>query len=248
MSLLARQRALRDHILAAEPDGVEGVAPGAARGLAVYRHAYRAQLAACLRETFEKTHAWLGDEAFNTACEAHIVAHPPHSWTLDDYGDGFDQTLRELYPNDPEVGELAWLDWTLSRAFSGPDADTVSAEALAAVDWDRAVLRLAPTLAVAEARSNAAAIWSAMAEDGTPPAATVLPRPAAVRVWRIGLSPQFRTIEDLERRALELARDGVSFADLCDQLADQNDSGHVAQVLGAMLGGWLRDGLIVAVD
>lgn len=218
-----------------------------ARGLAVYRNAYRAQLAACLRDTFEKTHAWLGDNAFDSACQAHIADHAPHSWTLGDYGEGFEDTLRRLYPKDPEVIELAWLDWALSRAFDGPDADPITPEALSAVDWDRAVLHFVPTLIVGEVTTNAGAIWSGLAEGATPPSATLLPRPATIRVWRLGLSPQFQTVENLERDALVLALNGASFAELCDLLTPTADNGQAVQALGAVLGTWLQHGLITAV-
>lgn len=244
MSLLALQRTLRDQILAVEPDGVP---LGAERGLAVYRHAYRAQLAACLRETFAKTHAWLGDAAFDAASQHHIVDHTPHSWTLGDYGEGFEHTLGRLYPQDPEVIELAWLDWGLSKAFDGPDAAPISPEALAAVDWDRAVLHFVPTLIMGEVRSNAGAIWSALAEGAGPPPAAVLPRNAALRIWRLDLSPQFRTIDSLERQALDLALSGASFAEVCDRLAHQGDDDQAAPALGAMLGRWLQDGLITSI-
>lgn len=242
MSLLALQRALRDQILAVEP---EGVPAGSERGLAVYRHAYRAQLTACLRETFEKTHAWLGDEAFDAACQDHIADHVPHSWTLGDYGEGFDDTLRRRYPRDDEVAELTALEWGLARAFDGPDGDRISQEALAQVDWERAVLLFVPTLVVREAKTNAGAIWSAIAEGATPPPAVALPQTGGTRIWRLGLSPQFRTIDALERAALDLALAGASFAAVCEQLAG-DDGGQSVEALGAILGGWLQDGLITA--
>lgn len=244
MSLLTLQRAMRDQILAAE---LNGIAVGSEAGLRVYRHAYRAQLVACLRDTFGKTHAWLGDHAFDAACQAHIIDHTPHSWTLGDYGEGFDHTLGRLYPGDPEVVELAWLDWGLSKAFDGADAPPIAPEALTAVDWDRAILHFAPTLIVGEARTNAAAIWSAIAEGVTPPPAAVLPQPAALRIWRLDLSPQFRTIDSLEHQALERARAGASFAEVCDHLAHRGEDDEAAQALGSILGGWLQDGLITSI-
>lgn len=244
MSLLALQSALRDQILAVEP---EGVTADQERGVAVYRHAYRAQLSASLRETFAKTHAWLGDDAFDAACQAHIAEHTPHSWTLGDYGEGFEHTLRTLYPNDPEVVELAWLDWGLSRAFDGPDADPITSEALSVVDWDHADLHFLPTLVVGEVTTNAGAIWSAVAEGATPPPASLLSQPAAIRIWRAGLSPQFQTVDALEREALALALNGASFAEMCEQLTPPDDDGQAAQALGAVLGAWLRCGLITSV-
>src|SRR5579859_561431 len=72
MSLLAIQRSFRDHILAGIDVAFDPIKPEAMRGLAVYRHAYRAQLVACLRDTFEITWAWLGDESFDRAAYLHV--------------------------------------------------------------------------------------------------------------------------------------------------------------------------------
>lgn len=241
MSLLDTQRGFRDHILA----GTDAPLPGAPeRGLAVYRHAYRAQLIASLRDTFEKTWAWLGDEAFDKAARHHVEHHAPKSWTLNEYGADFVQSLRALYPGDPEVAELAWLDWTLRRAFDGPDADAIKPEALAQVDWDNAVLIFVPTLTMGEVATNCAAIWGVLAEEKTPPAAERLAAPATIRVWRSGLTPKYRTIENFEQRALTLAMAGSSFADLCALLVEAGDTDRAAQNVGAVLALWLQDGLI----
>jgi len=244
MSLLDTQRGFRDHILA----GTDAPLPGAPeRGLAVYRHAYRAQLIASLRDTFEKTWAWLGDEAFDKAARHHVESHAPGSWTLNEYGRDFVQTLRDLYPGDPEVAELAWLDWTLRRAFDGPDAEAVKPELLAEVDWDKAVLIFVPTLTMGEVTTNSAAIWGSLADEKAPPAAERLAAPASIRIWRSGLTPKYRTIENFERRALTLAMAGSSFADLCALLVEDGDADRTAQDVGAVLAIWLQDGLISAV-
>lgn len=243
MSLMALQSGFRDCLLGAG-DTPPGLSGRAGPGVAVYHHAYRAQLVACLRDTFERTWAWLGDEAFDAAALRHIESHPPRSWTLADYGADFPGGLRRGYPGDPEVAELAWLDWALRRAFDGPNAEPIAAEALASVDWDAAVLHFTPTLTIGEATTNCAAIWTALAEGETPPAAERLPLPGGLRVWRVGLSPQYRTIEAFELEALELALEGVSFGRLCETLAQGADNDGAAARLGSLLVAWLRDGLI----
>lgn len=247
MSLLAIQRGLRDHILAGGGDRPTGVGVNGEAGLAVYRHAYRAQLVACLRDTFEHTWSWLGDDGFDAAALSHIAARPPGGWTLDAYGEDFSQTLAGLYPDDPEVAELAWLDWSLRRAFDGPNADPITAEALARVDWESAVLTFSPTLTISAVATNSAAIWGALAEGQAPPAVERLPAPAAIRVWRQGLSPQYRTIDAFEQRALAMALDGCGFARLCEQLAGPDDAERVIARMGGLLGAWLHDGLICDV-
>ena len=152
-------------------DIMASVRPAAMRGLAVYHYAYRASLVAALRDTFERTHAWLGDAQFDAAAHAHIAAVPPQSWTMSDFGLDFDTTLDRLYPDDPEVAELGWLDWSMRRAFDGLDAPVLDPASLGAIDWDAARFLLAPTLVLGKVTTNAPALWNALAgTDATPPA------------------------------------------------------------------------------
>jgi len=246
VSLLAIQRAFRDHLLAGADVPLEGVAVGAMRGLPVYRHTYRAQLVASLRNTFEKTWAWLGDEAFDRAVTRHVDGHSPASWTLNVYGGNFPQTLRDLFPGELEVAELAWLEWALRRAFDGPNAKPLGADALARIDWDSARLSFLPTLVLGEVATNAPAIWSALNRGERPPPAERAGT-AAVRVWRADLSPKYRSIEDFERRALLLALAGKRFPDLCDCLAGEDDHEVAVQRIGALLASWIQDGLIIGI-
>src|SRR5271168_673386 len=138
MRILQIQRALSAYLVDEPTDVMQYVGGDAVPGLAVYHHAYRAQLVECLRDTFERVWAWLGDDAFDTAARRYIGARPPRSWTLSDYGVDFAEKLSELYDNDPEVAELAALDWNLRRAFDGYDAAPLDPADLADVDWDRA--------------------------------------------------------------------------------------------------------------
>jgi len=243
--MLARlQEQFRDHLL----DRPSDIAAEIEGDLAVYHHAYRAQLLNCLRDTFEKTWSWLGDDGFEAAARAHIEAHPPSAWTLNVYGEGFDRTLAGLYPDDPEVSELARLEWTLRRAFDGPDADPVEQAALASVDWDQAVLYFVPTLRLGTVTTNCAALWSALAAGDAPPPAERLPAPCGLRVWRQGLSVQFRSLDPAEERALRLALGGADFPELCGVLAaDLGEQDGPAEI-GRILSLWLQDGMIAEIS
>jgi len=228
-----------------QPSAIEAEVAG---DIDVYHHAYRAQLLNCLRDTFEKSWSWLGDEAFEAAACAHIEAHPPHAWTLNVYGEGFDQTLAGLHPDDPEIAELAWLEWTLRRAFDGPDGDSVDPGDLAAIDWDNAVLHLVPTLRLGTVTTNCAALWSALAESETPPAAERLPGPNDIRVWRHGLSAKFRSVDPIEERALRLVLGGADFAELCAVLAAELGDERGTAEIGRILGLWLQEGVLAAIS
>ncbi|MGY4396826.1 hypothetical protein ACVWZA_002011 [Sphingomonas sp. UYAg733] len=237
MSLAMLQRAFGQ-------DLVRDLDPGEGPGFRVYHNAYRAQLADCLAETFEQARAWLGDAAFMDAARDHIEHTPPSGWTLGVYGDGFDRTLARLYPDDPEVAELAWLEWALGRAFEGRDAVALAADKLADTDWDRAILNFVPTLCLGHARTNAGAIWSSLSSGDAPPPAIVLPEPGAMLVWRQEFMPCFRSIEMIEHGALAMMSGGATFAAMCGTLVEtQGETAGVATA-GAMLGQWLADGLI----
>lgn len=247
MTLLAMQRDFRA-FLTDQSDAFAGrVEQDAKAGLAIYHNAYRVQLLDCLRETFEKLHAWLGEDAFIAAAKAHIESTPPSGWTLSVYGEGFDRTLTDLYPADPEVADLAWLEWTLSRAFEGPDAAPLPAAELGALNWDTALITFTPTMRIGKATTNAGAIWSALSRGEHPPAATILPEPAATLVWRQGLTPCFRSIETVEHNAIATLSRGQTFGGLCATLMEEH--GHQAgiELAGQLLGQWTREDMIMAV-
>jgi hypothetical protein len=248
MSLLELQRDFRAWIAAASDDAADRLGPAARPGLDVYQNNYRASLVAVLTEAFERVHAWIGDERFLSTAVAHIDAVPPHAWTLDAYAKGFPATLERLFPDDPEIGELGWLDLALSEAFVGADSVPVDPATFADIDWDAAILRFGPTLRTTSFRTNAAAIWSALSAEEMPPAVEWLPDPATIIVWRQGLVSCFRTAEPGEADAIELVQGGASFGAVCAAMIERLGEDAGVPAAGQMLGRWIGDGLIVGID
>lgn len=246
MSLLALQTGLRDWLTTEAEPALQ--APNRTAGLSVYLNNYRAQLMACLGESYPTLHAWLGDEAFEAAAAHHIDRSPPGSWTLDAYGLGFPETLRALYPGDAEIGDLAALECALAQAFIAPDAPPLDPASLADIDWDRARLGFVPALTLLAVSSNAGAIWSAIAREETPPAAETLPQPGAILVWREGFTPAFRTLESTEARALEALQEGCDFGALCAMLVAREGEIEGPQIAGNWLAQWLADGIIARIS
>ena len=247
MSLLALQRDMRAWLVAADADAANRYGSAAAGGLLVYQNTYRAQLVACLEESFVQTRAWVGGVAFHHAVVAYIERVPPTSWTLDAYPRDFPATLAVLYPDDPEVAELAWIEYALGEAFVGPDSATLDVGALAYMDWDTAKLQFTPTLPLRALTTNAPAIWSALFAAEAPPAVQVLPKPGSIMVWRRDQVSLFRAIDRTERDALLRATAGVAFPDLCAELVEAHGEHAGITRAGTMLGQWLADGLIVGV-
>ena len=243
MSLAELQRDFCAYLARDDQGTMTGIAAGAERGMPVYHHAFRETLIAALQDTYAKTHLWLGDEQFDAAARNHIASAHPSSWTLADYGTDFDQTLANLYPDDPDVLELGWLDQALRSAFASPDCAALNPATLAEVDWDNAVLKITPTIVFREIVTNAPAIWQALADEVQPPPVQLFETPAVVSVWRHDLEPRFLTISGDEYRALRLAAKGKSFTSICDSVfAD-----HGPDVAGEMLGRWITDGIVIAV-
>lgn len=248
MSLLALQRDFRRWLT--EESSAAALELGgepAAAGLAVYLNNYRSQLMSSLAETFERTRAWMGETAFDGAAATHIDRRPPSSWTLDAYGAGFLDTLASLYPDKPEVGELAALEHGLAQCYAGPDCPPLAASALGEIDWDRAVLTVVPTLRLLPERTNAAVLWRALNAGTAPPAAALLDPPGRLTLWRQDFTPSFRSLEGAEGEALERIASGLSFGELCAWVIERHGEADGTAMAGAWLGQWLRDGLIAAI-
>lgn len=244
MTLAQTQRDFTAWLQSGSPEDAARFGPRAAPGLAIYQNNVRAQLAGCLEESFERTRQWIGGEAFHDAVVAHVTRVPPSSWTLDAYPRDFPATLALLYPGDPEVAELAVLELALAMAFVGPDAEAVTAQQVAGIDWDRAILIFVPTLDLHPLTTNAPAIWTALAQDEPPPAAELLPEAATLLTWRNGEEAQFRAIDDSEEQAILCLRNGMTFAAMCEQIVRERGEEQGVALAGALLGQWLSDGLL----
>lgn len=227
----------------ATPAGGDG-----ARRMRVYHHAYRARMGEVLREVFDKTWSFLGDDAFGQAVATYVARHPSTSPSLDDFGARFPDHVAALWPADADVGELAWLDWAMRRVFDGEDAEALEVGVLATLPgdaWDTVGFRFHPTLAVRAVTTNVGALWAGL-DDGSPLMPAPLQAPTAIRVWRKGLQPHFRTIDALESSALTDMVGGRRFADVCEALAREQVEVPVERA-AALLAVWLQDGLIVGL-
>jgi len=210
----------------------------------IYRNNYRAQLRAALADTYKRLVLWLGESAFLRAADAHVDRSPPRSWTLDHYGRDFPVTLAQLYPNDPEVPELAWLDLAMAEAFVAADAPSLGSEDLSAADWEKARIRFTPSLQLSEAATNAAAIWSALDSGVMPPAAIRFTETGGYLVWRRALASQFRRMDRRDYRAIAALHLGMTFAEACNFYSEQLADGEAAAAAGQLLR-FLVDGELI---
>lgn len=248
MTLLAAQRQFHSNLL--DPDAQVSGAPNAKfeRGFGIYRNAYRARLISCLRESYERVWSWIGDEAFDRAAIHHLILHPPCSWTLDDAGAEFAATLSELFPDEPEVEELAWLEWQMQVAFKAsdeapidPDRFTAMTREYGEAEWTSMRLFLSGSVALRQIKTACPEVWGAI-DRGEPWTGRLsIDRPMSVLVWRQDLQPRFRTVQSHEAHALGLVLGQASFGCICAALG----SDDAVSIVGAMLGRWITDGLVI---
>jgi hypothetical protein len=252
MNLHAMQRDFRRWLTKADASAAHRLAGTGRGGLDVYQNNYRVQLVGCLETTYPHLRTFIGDAAFHHAAVHHVTRHPPRAWTLDAYGAGFERTLRALWPDNPDLHELAWLEWALATAFVARDTTPLDPARLAAVDWDRARLGFAPSLQLARLTTNAADIWSALQAGpvglDAAPAAAPLPEPVGVAVWRRGFVARLRVLDPPAYDALVLARAQRCLAAPCAMLVERlGADGGVAQA-GALLADWIGSELLVRVS
>lgn len=247
MTLMELQRDFRTWLTTASDNSAARLSGGAMAGLDVYQNNYRAQLVSCLEDAFPNVRKWTGDEIFHNAVISHIDSHPPHAWTLDAYPDGFHQTLAALFPNNPDLQELAWIEWSLSEAFVAADAEPVALDALATVDWDTAHLTLTPSLRTRVMTTNAESLWSALWEQKPVPDGAMLGVPSGLIIWRRGFTSRLKSVDALEVEALsQLERHG-SFNTLCEWLVGRLGETEGLTTAGELLANWFGSELITGI-
>lgn len=255
-TLAATQAGLQQHVLSGSTMVAAAVRAGAGIGtdqrLAIYHQAYRARLLETLKDSFGHCWRWAGDELFEAHALSYIEQAPPLRTGLGHYGEDFPRWLAQGLPEQPWIGELAQLDWTLRRAFDGPDAPVLALSDLAAFAadaerWSHCAFRVHPTTRRLSFRHNTLALWSALDADEEPPPPAPLPAASDVLVWRRGHQPHFRSLGPVESHALTALTDGASFASLCLSLEEVCPAPDLVATAGALLRRWFDDELLSGV-
>jgi hypothetical protein len=204
-------------------------------------------LAEVLADTFTKTTLFLGSDLFDTLAAQFAVAQPPTVRSLNDYGGGFAIYLAEQYPSNPELFELAQLEWDLRHCFASANHEALTlelAQADAAQTWLTQGAPLHPTLLMRPITTNVVQRWHAIDQDAEVPPVVALLGGQSLVVWRKNFQPSFATVDPSEARCLTMLAQGDSIALAAQSLAD---AGHLSDpaVLGDWLQRWWHDGWLM---
>lgn len=225
------------------------------RGLEVHRNNYQSALLESMRDTYARTRRWVGESPFDAAAAHHLVCHPPSGWTLDDAGSGFPETLASLFTRDPEVSDLAGLEWAMHRVSIAEDASALDRERFRGGtahfgddDWAAMRLQPIPGLEIITVQTDCVALWRSLAGDDRPLGPPRLEAPHAAIVWREGWRPVCCLAEAWQAQALHLAVAGVPFGELCQTLAGHHGSDNAPAEAGRLLGWWIDAGMLAGAQ
>lgn len=256
MTALAQlQREFQDYLLrgdAAVQAHVVGTArvPVATR-LGIYGGAYRSRLIDALAHNFPALAKLLGEMDFQTLASDYVLAHDSPFFSIRDYGDALPQFLatREDYAAAPVLTELAQWEWAMGSVFDAADATPLAHEALARIPAQQwAQLRFAwhPSVRRLALSWNVPQLWQALTTDSERPEVSLAAAPVQWLLWREELTTYFRSLPKAEAAALDAARSGWPFAELCELLCDELGESEAPAQAAALLRGWIASGLIVS--
>jgi len=166
------------------------------------------------------------------------------------YGDALAQFLatHEDYVAAPVLAELARWEWAMTGVFDAADAAALGHEALARIPAQRwAQLRFSwhPSVQRLALAWNAPQLWQALSDDVERPAAALAAAPVQWLLWRQQLTSRYRSLPRTEASALDAARSGWAFGELCELLCEEVGAPQAPAQAATLLRGWVDAGLIV---
>jgi Putative DNA-binding domain len=244
--LLGHDSAIATAIVDAPPLPVES-------RLDIYRTAYRVRLIEALDEVYPVLHRLLGDETFESLGTLFIEAHPSEHRSIRWYGRELAEFLGVTPPfaDQPILSEVARLEWTLSEVFDAADAGVMDRVSLQAVDpecWATLCFGFHPSVRRLTLAWNTVAVWQAMSEGEDPSGPECSPEPVQWLLWRRDFKNYFRSLDVVERAALDAAVAGRTFTEICESLIAHLPEEDIPLRAATLVAMWVDSGLIVSPD
>ena len=258
MKLGALQAALQARVLA-QPTIIESEIPvtqspeEAAERLAIYANAYSVRLTGALASTFPHVQRSIGVEPFAMLTTQFSRDRPSRYRSVRDFGDAFPAYLASHFRGVKARGleELACWEWLMADAFDAPDDDArpIDLGNIPPAQWANLRFDFTSSLRRFDVATNALD-WRRAGEAVRPVRWRTLKSPACYALWRADLEVYFRPLDASEAAALDGARRGETFGELCQRLLalDANADFDAAALRAAtLLQNWIRDRWIVRV-
>ena len=256
MKLHELQQSFQARVLAAQP-GIEAhLAPSDPAELAerveIYASGYASRLVEALAITYSALQKTVGEDEFEQLLRGFIAATPSQFYSVRQYGGRLAAHIggSAVSPREYTLAELAAFEWTLADVFDAADESPATAERLMHVPPERwAELRFDFRTSQRRFISTTNAVEWWRAANGVRPPPDDFERCAAVDwvLWRAGLTTRFRSMTPPEAVALDAARRGASFADVCGAVAATTGAGAAPAQAASLLRGWFAEELISGI-
>jgi len=144
-----------------------------ARRFSVYRNNVVMGLIETLKDAFPAVHRIVGTDFFRAMAAEYVVAKPPLSPILLDYGADFADFVAEFEPSSvlPYLPDVARIERAWTEAYHAPEASPLEPEKLMSVESERLGeirLVLHPSLGIVRSLLPALTIWRMNVGDGMP--------------------------------------------------------------------------------
>lgn len=220
--------------------------------LAIYGGGYGARLIEALQNNYPVLAKLLGETDFTALAGEYVRSHDSSFASIRYYGAAMTEFLgaRPAYAAAPVLAELARWEWAMTEVFDAADAQPIDLNAMAAIapeQWSDLTFELHPSVRRLGLAWNVPPIWKALTNDAEPPEVTVGDEPQQWLLWRRGLDVYFRSLTTVEAAALDAARNGKSFGEICAAVCDWSGEAEAPAYAAGCLREWIQSGLITRI-
>jgi hypothetical protein len=224
------------------PKHIADMELGSERRLQIYRNHFIISLTECLAATFPVLKALVGETFFNQCARAFVMAYPPSSPVLFEYGEAFPHFLFEAtrstaYAYFADVGAF---EWAINHAYHADDVDVFDASTLLDVfDSQRGDLafRFHPSSRLVASDFPILDIWQANQTGADSQAADLTSGGIDLLVWRNGIDVVWRQLNKPETAFVAALLDRSTLATACAQAIAEDSSFQPHAVLADLFGG-----------
>lgn len=215
-----------------------------------YGNAYRMRLKEALGTDYERLHAYLGDELFESLIQQYIDHYPSRHPSLRNFGAHMVDLVSTLEPFNkwPEVEEITRIEQAFGNSFDAADHELITLQQLADLPpaaWTLLTLKFHDSVQLLSQRYNSFQIWQALSCEQTPPAK--VDDNSSWLLWRQDLVSRYRSLQSAELAALNVAISSGSFVAVCETLIDYFSEQEVPQRAISYLQQWTHDQMVSAL-
>ena len=211
----------------------------------VYSDAYFLRLRDVLAEDFPQTRRVIGEDRFDKLARDYLRAFPSENPSMRHLGRRMAEFLESKTDVPSYLGQLARLEWLMSRVFDAPDAEATTLDdvrIIASERWPLLKFRSIPALTLMHSHWPVHELWSGGVT------ATIRPAPTWIRIWRDREYQVFHApICDREAEALQRLIGGEPFAAICGVYGDLPKHEAARESIATLLS-WLERGLIAGAQ